>query len=85
MIDKDLYIQFLESLVKNQAKTPVVLRSVKTRSNKPHHKWSDAERERLLRLHSEGLKPSEIARIMGLRRQQVENQIYSLLRRGQVA
>jgi DNA-binding CsgD family transcriptional regulator len=84
MIDKDLYIQFLEQLVKNSF-SPVVLKSVKTRNRKPSHKWSAADKERLLRLHSEGIKVAEIARIMGLRRQQVDNQIYSLMRRNKVA
>jgi DNA-binding NarL/FixJ family response regulator len=84
MIDKDLYIQFLEQLVKNSA-TPVVLKSVGKRTRKPVHKWTDLDRERLMRLHSEGIKVTEIARLMGLRRQQVDNQIYTILRRNQVA
>jgi DNA-binding NarL/FixJ family response regulator len=84
MIDKDLYIQFLESLVKNKQQ-PVKLTSVKIRTKKPRYIWTDQERERLLRLHSEGIKTREIARLMGLRSSQVENQIYSLLRRNRVA
>jgi DNA-binding NarL/FixJ family response regulator len=84
MIDKDLYIQFLESLVKNNHQT-VKLTSVKSRKNKPRYVWTDEDRERLLRLHSEGIKTAEIARIMGLRTSQVENQIYSLLSRNGAA
>ena len=80
MIDKDLYIQFLESLVKNNQQ-PVRLTSVGKRKNKPAYRWNEQSRQRLLNLHSEGIKSSEIARIMGLRTSQVDNQIYSLLRR----
>jgi DNA-binding CsgD family transcriptional regulator len=84
MIDRDLYIQFLEGLIKNSHQ-PVKLASVKNRKNKPRYTWTDEDRERLLRLHSEGIKSAEIARIMGLRTSQVENQIYSLLGRKGVA
>ena len=80
MIDKDLYIQFLESLVKN-IEQPVKLTAVRKRKNKPAYRWNDQSRQRLLKLHAEGIKSSEIARIMGLRTSQVDNQIYSLLRR----
>ena len=80
MIDKDLYIQFLESLVKNNEQ-PVRLTSVRNRKNKPAYRWNEQSRQRLLNPHSEGIKSSEIARIMGLRTSQVDNQIYSLLRR----
>ena len=80
MIDKDLYIQFLESLVNNNQQ-PVRLTAVRNRKNKPAYRWNDQSRQRLLNLHSEGIKSSEIARIMGLRTSQVDNQIYSLLRR----
>jgi DNA-binding CsgD family transcriptional regulator len=84
MIDKDLYIQFLESLIKTKQQ-PTKLTSVKIRTRKPRYIWTDEERERLLMLHSQGIKTREIARIMGLRSSQVENQIYSLLRRNRVA
>ena len=80
MIDKDLYIQFLENLVKNN-EHPVKLTAVRNRKNKPAYRWNEQSRQRLLNLHSEGIKSSEIARIMGLRTSQVDNQIYSLLRR----
>jgi DNA-binding NarL/FixJ family response regulator len=84
MIDKDLYIQFLEQLVKGNS-SPVVLKSVGKRTRRPIHKWSASDRERLMRLHNDGLKVKEIANIMGLRRQQVDNQLYTILRRNQVA
>ena len=80
MINKDLYIQFLESLVNNNQQ-PARLTAVRNRKNKPAYRWNEQSRQRLLNLHSEGIKSSEIARIMGLRTSQVDNQIYSLLRR----
>lgn len=81
-VDKDLYIQFLESLVKKQ--TPVVsTATTRTRTRRPMHKWTDSERALLLELYSKGNTVAEIVQITGLRRSQVDNQLYTLLRRNE--
>jgi len=84
MIDKDLYISFLESMVKKQNQ-PIQdeLRSRRKRS-KAHH-WTESEKIRVMQLHEMGLTPSEIAPKMGLRTNQVANMIYSILRRNRVS
>lgn len=84
MIDKDLYISFLESMVKKQQQPPKdELKQRRTR-NKAHH-WTTTEKMRVMQLHEMGLTPSEIAPQLGLRTNQVANMIYSILRRNRVS
>ena len=84
MIDKDLYISFLESLVKKQNQPPKDELKQRRSRNKSHH-WTTAEKLRVMQLHEMGLTPSQIAPQLGLRTNQVANMIYSILRRNRVA
>jgi DNA-binding NarL/FixJ family response regulator len=84
MIDKDLYIQFLESMVKKQNPKPKDELAPRRVRNKAHH-WTTAEKIKVMQLHEAGYTPSQIAPQLGLRTNQVANMIYSILRRNKVA
>lgn len=85
MIDKDLYIAFLESIVKKQVQQPKDDLSNRRRIRNKSHHWSQAEKLKVMELHGAGWTPSQIASSMGLRTNQVANMIYSILRRNRVS
>lgn len=79
-MDKDLYIEFLEETLKRARsnKTPEYRTKPAKKISKPMHRWTDDEKLQMMIWRGEGMKVSEIARRLGLRRSQVDNMIYSL-------
>jgi len=84
MIDKDLYIAFLESIVKKQAQQPKDDLMIRRRTRRKQHKWTTAQKLELMHLHNAGWSSSQIAAKMGLRTTQVYNMIYCLAARNKV-
>lgn len=84
MIDKDLYIAFLESTIKKQTQLPKDELRTHRRTRRKQHKWSTAQKLELMNLHNSGWTASQIAQKMGLRTTQVYNMIYCLVARNQV-
>ena len=86
-MDKDLYIEFLETQLKKQ-RQEIVQQDGVTRPRKKRHKkhlWTAAEKLRLLQLHESGYEVSQIANMMNHRPNQVTNMIYSIKNREQVS
>ena len=84
MIDKDLYIAFLESIVKKQTQQPKDDLISRRRTRRKQHNWTTAQKLELMNLHNSGWTASQIAAKMGLRTTQVYNMIYSIAARNKV-
>lgn len=79
-MNKDLYIEFLESLVEEtrKKKEPVHMVLGKKRRQKTIHNWSEEDKRLLMEFHNSGFSNKSIAEAMDLRVKQVENMIYAI-------